>query len=366
MKKIYVAATGQHKGKTTCTLGIAANFQSQGHSVGYCKPVGQQHLTINERLADKDAVLFGDTLGFAVQPELHSPVVLASGVTSRFIDDPSEFTFSTDIAYAAQRLEADNDVVVYEGTGHPGVGSIINLSNAQVARQLGTDAVIIVEGGIGKTIDRLNMGLALFREEGVNVCGVIVNKVHVDKYDRVKDYLGRQLARMGLPLLGVLPYDQSMGFPIMGTICKALKGNVLFNQDHLDNHVAEILAGSLIEIDEFTYFDNVLLVVNSSRFKHAIKKIQDEAAVRGLDHSPLSGVIITGAGRAAFESKRDLFADPYLMENKVPVLTTRFDTYDSVVKISRIEVKINTKTPWKVQRAIELINEHVDLDRILS
>lgn len=364
MKKIYIAATGQHKGKTTCTLGLAANFQAQGRSVGYCKPVGQQHLTINGRLADKDAVLFGSTLGFEVQPELHSPVILASGVTSQFIENPEQFSFSNDIRYAAQRLEAENEVVVYEGTGHPGVGSIINHSNAQVAKMLGTDVVIIVEGGIGKTIDRLNMGLALFREQGVNIKGVIINKVHVDKYDRVKKFLGMQLEKMGLPLLGVLPYDQSMGFPIISTICKKLKGKILFNEEGKDNRVAEILAGSLIEIDEFTYLKNVLLVVNSTRFKEAIGKIKAAAKERGMVESPLSGVIVTGKGKQSFKSKRSFLHDDYLMEHGIPLITTKYDTYDSVVKISRIEVKINTQTPWKVKRAIELIHEYVDMDRI--
>lgn len=365
MKKIYIAATGQHKGKTTCTLGIAANFKALGHSVGYCKPVGQQHLTINGKLADKDAVLFGSTLGFDVQPELHSPVVLASGVTSKFIENPDQFSFSEQIQYAATELETNNDVVVYEGTGHPGVGSIINLSNAQVAKQLGTDVVLVVEGGIGKTIDRMNMGLALFREEGVHIKGVIVNKVHVDKYERVKEYLGMHLQRMGIPLLGVLPYDQSMGFPIMGTIRKTLKGKVLFNKDRLSNRVAEILAGSLIEIDEFTYLKNVLLVVNSSRFKEAMAKIKEGAKERGLEEFPLSGVIITGEGSSTFEARRAYFEDESLMEHRIPVLTTQYDTYDTVVKISKIEVKINTQTPWKVKRAIELIHQYVDLEGIL-
>lgn len=365
MKKIYVAATGQHKGKTTCTLGLAANFQSKGYKVGYCKPVGQQHLTINGALADKDAVLFGSTLDFQVEPPLHSPVVLASGVTTQFIEDPTQFRFEEDILHAAKMLEESHEVVVYEGTGHPGVGSIIGLSNAQVAKLLGTDAVVVAEGGIGKTIDRLNMSLALFREEGVRIRGVIINKVHVDKYDRVKTYLEKHLAKIGIPLLGVLPYDQSMSFPIMKTIRKTLQGQILFNEKSLSNQVAEILAGSLIEIDEFTYFKDLLLVVNSSRFKEAIEKIKTAARERGMKDCPLSGVIITGQGGNAYRSNRAQFQDAYLMKHKVPVLATQHDTYDTVVKISRIEVKINTHTPWKVKRAIELIHEHVDLDEIL-
>ncbi len=56
---------------------------------------------------------------------------------------------------------------MYEGTGHPGVGSVVDMSNAQVAQLLGAPVVMIVEGGIGSTIDLLNMNLALFRERRV-------------------------------------------------------------------------------------------------------------------------------------------------------------------------------------------------------
>ena len=56
----------------------------------------------------------------------------------------------------------------------------------------------------------------------------------------------------------------------------------------------------------------------------------------------------------------------YIEKYKIPVLTTPLDTLGSVVKISRIEVKINTRTPWKAVRAIELIKKHVNLNSILE
>ncbi|MEZ4908897.1 MAG: dethiobiotin synthase [Saprospiraceae bacterium] len=47
-KNIYVAATSQHVGKTTSTLGIVKTFQERGIHVGYCKPVGQQFLDLRK------------------------------------------------------------------------------------------------------------------------------------------------------------------------------------------------------------------------------------------------------------------------------------------------------------------------------
>jgi len=37
-----------------------------------------------------------------------------------------------------------------------------------------------------------------------------------------------------------------------------------------------------------------------------------------------------------------------------------------VLKVNRIEVKINTQTPWKVARAIELIRKHLHFDQLLD
>ncbi len=366
MKNIYVAATGQHVGKTTSTLGIIANLQAQGFKTGYCKPVGQKFLTVNNALVDKDAVLFAKVIGFEMCPEIHSPVILARGVTKEFIEDPSQFDFTPNIIKASEALEKQYDIVVYEGTGHPGVGSVVNLSNAQVAKMLGSGVILIVEGGIGNTIDRLNLSLSLFREEGVPIIGAIINKVLPDKKEEVEFYLRRRLQEMGVAVLGVLPYDKTLSFPIMETINQAIKGKVILNANRMNNRVEDILAGSLVDVHEFSSFRNILLVVSNKRIDEAVEKIKAISKLKELTRSPLSGVIVTGDGRhARWYDKADL-NNPYFLEHKIPVMSTTLDTYGSVVKISRIEVKINTKTPWKSKRAIELIRQHVDMDTVLQ
>ena len=82
---IYIAATSQHVGKTTTTLGLASAFSRLGLDVGYCKPVGQKHISIDGMQVDKDTVLFADLLKFDIEPRLHSPVILGSGATKRLL-----------------------------------------------------------------------------------------------------------------------------------------------------------------------------------------------------------------------------------------------------------------------------------------
>lgn len=366
MKTIYVAATGQHVGKTTSTLGLVANLNIKGFNAGYCKPVGQEFLNVDGLIADKDAFLFSRFIGFDIHPEWHSPVVLARGATKKYIENPDQFNFEDQILQADKYLKQQYDFVVYEGTGHPGVGSVADLSNAQVAKLLNAGVIMIVEAGIGKTIDQLSLSLALFREEKVPILGVIVNKAKAEKMDTVRYFLEKKLTQMGIPLLGVLPYDKTLSFPIMATINQAIKGKVIMNPEMLNNQVEDIIAGSLVHIEEFNSFSNKLLVVSYRRLGEAIEKIKRISKIKNLEVSPLSGIIVTGDGHHAHvysESELDI---PYFRDNRIPIITTALDTYGSVVKISRIEVKINSRTPWKVQRAIGLIKEHVNIDLLIE
>lgn len=366
INRVYVAATSQHVGKTTCTLGLTASLQKKGMNVGYCKPVGQHFVELEDLCVDKDALLFSRVMNFDLSAELHSPVILGPGATSSYIDNPEGFNYEERIRQAARQLESRHEIVVYEGTGHPGVGSVVNLSNADVAHQLGAGVVMIVEGGIGSTIDELNMCTALFREKNVPILGVILNKVLPEKLDKVKHYVGTHLKRKGLPLLGVLPYDKSLSNPIMETITHAVKGRVVTFIDKLDNRVEDIIPGSLVDDQDFEGGANLLLVVSHKRFSQSIEQIKEFSDRQGLSESPLSGVIITGDGRHEKNFHESEISSDYIHRNQIPVITTPLDTLGSMIKINRIEVKINTRTPWKYSRAIELIQEHVNLDLILE
>lgn len=366
MPNYFIAATGQHQGKTTSTLGLVANLKERGCDVGYCKPIGQKHLTVDGAVADKDSVLFAKHLGFALDPRIHSPVILGAGVTKDYLVNPWKYNFREDILVAARHLEAHHDVVIYEGTGHVGVGSVVDLSNAQVARLLGCSAVLVVEGGIGNTLDQISLNLSLFRQEGVPVHGVIINKVKPEKLDEIESILTPRLAALDVPVLGYIPFDKTLLYPLVSTVLQTTHARCLLHEERILNKVQGVMAGSLIEIDQFDQSEGILLVVSQSRFEEAIERVTQKSEELGLRESPLSGIIVTGDGRSGRFHEAATFAKPYILENHIPVLSTTLETYDTVVLISRIEVKINTDTDWKVARAIELFRQHVNLGAFLN
>ncbi|MEM9983829.1 MAG: AAA family ATPase [Bacteroidota bacterium] len=357
-KRIYVAATSQHVGKTTSTLGLLHSLRTEGLNVGYCKPVGQQYIDVNGQRADKDALLFASFMEFDLKPDQHSPVILGPGATTAYLDDPSAFSYQNRILKAAKIIQQKHDVVIYEGTGHPGVGSVVELSNGRVAQLLDAGLIMVVEAGIGNTIDRLDLNLSVFEQKGIPIIGVIINKCLPRKIDKVRHYVGQVLADRGINLLGILPYEEELGLPVMHTIAQAINATVTHNEDMLDNKVKDTIAGSLIDLNELDDYDGQLLVVSISRLKEALKKIENVSKSLGTDASPLSGLILTGSGEMDEESTR------YFLKHRIPVLRAKIDTYEVVIKISRIEVKINTRTPWKVKKATELFYEHMDMTAI--
>lgn len=360
-KSIYVAATSQHVGKTTSTLGLASAFRNKGINVGYCKPVGQRYVQHHGLNVDKDVVLFADLLDFEVDPAIHSPVILGRGATSEYLEHPEKYHFEKDIKYASQELDRQHELVIFEGTGHPGVGSVVEMSNGDVAKLTDSGLIMVAEGGIGNTIDMMSMCLEKFYRLEVPIIGVILNKVMEDKRSKVEYYVKKWLDKHHIPLLGTMPFDKSMGFPLLQSILESVKGKAEYNQDRMFNTVEGIVAGSLISTEELRGKENnMLLVVGATRLDLAIDDTIKIMAANGWEQAPFSGIISTGYGE--YSDTTIEFVEKF----KIPLIRTMLETYAAVLKISRIEVKINLQTPWKVQRAVQMIEENVDLDFILE
>lgn len=361
VKSIYVAATRQHVGKTTSTLGLVTACTNRGIKIGYCKPVGQESVSFNSIKVDKDALLFSDVMHFQLEAAVHSPVILGSGATSAYIENPEQFNYEERIRQAVAEIENRSELVIYEGTGHTGVGSVVGLSNADVAKMVGAGVVMVVEGGIGSTIDMLSMCTAKFEQLEVPLLGVIVNKVIPEKMEKVGYYVGKHLKRKGIPLLGILPYDRSLAYPLVKAVCNAINGVVICNADRVDdNKIEDIIAGSVLDIERIKNRSDLLLVVSSRMLDKAIYKIQEAGKQTGVEESPLSGIIATGQNEIGVKSM------DYINKHRIPLIRTSLDTFGVVLKYSNIEVKINRATPWKIKKAIQLIEENIDLDRLLE
>ncbi len=117
-----------------------------------------------------------------------APFSTSSGAAEKFIKTGEPSDLKKKIRRSYNYLNSKYKYVVVEGTGHPGVGSVFNLSNADVASMLDIPVVLVLNGGIGSTIDRFSLCVEPFRSRKVKLLGVIINKVLPEKMDKVNRY----------------------------------------------------------------------------------------------------------------------------------------------------------------------------------
>src|SRR6478752_4413152 len=224
--RVFIAATRQHDGKTTTSLGLIAALQKKFPRIGYIKPVGQRFVEVAEQKIDEDTVLMDSVYSLNCPLVDMSPIAVEPDFTRKFLQAGKSDTLVAKIQDAFDRVAWEKDFVLCEGSGHAGVGAVFDLSNAQVAKILGAKVIIVTQGGIGRPIDEVSLNKALFDKEGVEIIGVIINKVLGAKVDYVADFARKGFKRKGLELLGVIPHQEILSRPTMDSIREELKAEL--------------------------------------------------------------------------------------------------------------------------------------------
>src|SRR3954463_3961967 len=225
--RVFIAATRQNDGKTTTSLGLLAAMQMCYPRIGYIKPVGQRFVEIEEQKIDEDTVLMDRVFRLNCPLVDMSPIAVEPDFTRKYLQAANNEALVKKIQKAFDRVSWEKDFVLCEGSGHAGVGSVFDLSNAQVAKILGAKVIIITQGGIGKPIDEVCLNQALFEKEGVEIIGVILNKVLGQKVDYIADFARRGLKRKGLELLGVMPHQAVLSCPTVHQVREGLNAQML-------------------------------------------------------------------------------------------------------------------------------------------
>lgn len=358
---VFIAATGQHVGKTTVCLGILAGLLKRFHSVGFIKPVGQQHVTIDSNIkVDKDVVLFKERFKLPSAWQDMSPVIVPSGFTRDYLDGKvTEEYMHKQILESFDRIYSSNNYTVVEGTGHVGVGSIIDMNNAKVAAELGLDMVLIGSGGLGSTIDELSLNLAMCREYGVKMRGVILNRVYDDKREMVIEYINKALKKHGIPLIGCIPYNEFLSNPTMRDFENLFNTNLISGEQHHYRHFKNIrlVAGSLrYYVSDMV--SNELVITPASRediIRATLKKHQDSFE-QGEDFR--GGLILTG---------RHQPSEAFLEEIRrvdIPAIYAPVCSYDAMKMITHHTAKIRIEDVPKVEQAIQLVEENIDFEKL--
>src|SRR5688500_4944655 len=354
--RVFIAATRQNDGKTTTSLGLLAALQKIFPRVGYIKPVGQRFVEIAEQKIDEDTVLMDGVYKLNCPLVDMSPIAVEPDFTRKYLQSSNYDALVKRIERSFDRVAWEKDFVLCEGSGHAGVGAVFDLSNARVAKILNCKVIIVSQGGIGKPIDEVSLNQALFEKEGVEIIGVILNKVLPEKIDFVCEFARRGLKRKGLDLLGVIPHQRMLSSPTLNLIREELNAEMLNPSRQLHNLVDDVVVGAMGVHNAINFFEKgVLLITPGDR-----EDIVVAASTPVGANAQLAGIVLTGNLRPSSAVLK------VIQGMSFPVLLAKDDSYQVASKVHDLTVKTRPDDAQKISLIRNLIAEHVDVDKILN
>ncbi|CAM9220060.1 unnamed protein product [Ectocarpus sp. 13 AM-2016] len=350
-KVLFIAATRQHVGKTTVSLGLISGLKKRFKNVGFIKPVGQQHeRTAGGVLVDKareetlaaafDVSLMKEFFGLKCRYEDMSPVLIPAGYTRDYID--GKITAGDqlkDVHTAFQNVMDESDVVVLEGTGHTAVGSVVDLNNAQVAKALNADMILVANGGLGSAYDELELNRGICEKYGIKVRGVVLNKVVPGKLQMVKEYFGKLLKSWDVPLLGVVPDESYLARPSLIDLEKIFKTKLLAGFENRRQPHYSIKHTHLAATDLHVFLEklecapsNPLVVTHCTRDDIVLGFLAHARNSKERGHSFGGAMVLTGLDLRPMD-----YVEELLKMHDIPVIVSNLSTFDTMDRIRRRE-----------------------------
>ena len=362
-KKIFIAATGQHCGKTTLSLGLFYLARKYYKRVGFIKPVGQEYLPYQGIDVDKDVAMMAEVYGINEDIQYMSPVLARPGFTKDVVDGKVSITeLEKKILEADEYLSSKCDFLIIEGTGHGGVGSIFGLSNARVAHLMNAPVIILTEGGIGSAFDKLNLNLALYEKEKADVRFFMLNKIIKDKRDDALHYIAKAAQPKNVQVLGGLNFTNILANPSLKDIGHLLGKRINGNQSDQDRIIQAFHIGAASThrvIDLLT--DATLLVIPSSRDELLITL----SSLYQIDEyrQKIVGCVVTGKRSFSNITRR------IVQDSRMPYIRV-FQTVDIAFNaihrhVTKLHASHGEKIAW-IHRKIETMVDWKEIEKQLA
>ena len=356
--RIFIAATEQDTGKTTTSLGLYAALRQQFPRIGYIKPVGQRFTEVDGRRVDEDSLLMKTVYETRIPIEDMSPITVEPDFTRRYINEANHDALVRRIRHSFDRASWEKDFAIIEGSGHAGVGAVFDLSNATVARILASKVLLVVPGGIGLPIDEGALNKALFDREGVEVVGVVMNKVLPGKMEQTADFARRGFARLGLELLGVMPVQKNLAEPSLRQIADTIRGTFYCNARFSRNHASDVVMGAVSAVNIRRKLSHgTLLIVPGDREDIVLAAISEASE---FSERRLSGLILSDD----LKPHRSLLE--MLQQTNLPVVFSSMDSYSIAQRIFSLTIKTQPDDAQKIESIQDLVARHIDIPRLLE
>lgn len=360
IRNLFVTATRPNAGKTAITLGITHALVKSGRNIGFIKPVGSADLESGKHKIDEDTLLISRACNVHCNIDDMNPVSIRSGFPTEFIAKGGHEALLKKLTASFGRVSEGKEFVVIEGTGHGAVGAAFGLSNAFTAKMFNAKAILVASGGIGHPIDEILLNQRFFLQEGVEILGVIINKVFPHEVEAIEGIARRILEDHGLRLLGAIPYAEELYQPSMMQVLEELRGNLINGDQSLTHSLGRILLGAMTPHNALERMSGSQCIVTPGDREDLILCALARHVLDPKKEFVLTGLVLTGG---LFPGKATL---DMIRRTDIPVIVAKEDSYTVASRLTQIVVKISPWDKAKVETICSLVAEHVKIPQILE
>ena len=345
MNKILIASARESAGKTSVIVGLA---KVSGKNCGYVKPFGDRLLYRKKRLWDYDAALVTNILDLHENPE---------DITIGFEHSKLRYMYDEQRTRAKiQELVANTskgkDVLFIEGGRDLSYGASVRLDALSLAQGIGAAMIVIVSGNDDTIIDDIVFVKNYVNTSGIDLRGVILNKVH-DLEDFKSTYLP-EISKMGVRVLGLIPYQSNLRNFTVGYLSECLFSKVIAGESGLNNVVKNVFVGAMSTTEAMRNplfnKENRLVITSGDR---------SDMVLAALDSNTI-GILLTNN----ILPPSNIIAKA--SEMNIPLLLVPSDTYQVARQIDAMEPLLTRDNTGSIELLVGMVREGVNMDELFK
>ncbi|MGX9674763.1 phosphate acetyltransferase [Mycobacterium sp. HM-7] len=345
---IYVASPEGDTGKSTIALGLLHRLAATVANVGVFRPIVRagtdRDYILELLLAHSTAGLDYDDCAGVTYQQLH--------------DDPDAAI--ADIVDRYHRMADKCDAVVIVGSDYTDVASPSELSmNARIAVNLGAPVLLSVRAAArtpGEVAHVVELCLAELAAQHAHTAAVVANRCDPDELAGVAAALQRFT-----PKSYVLPEEPLLAAPTVAELRDAVQGTLISGDEQLlTREVMGMMVAGMTAEHCLERLRESMAVITPGDRSDVVLAIASAHAAEGF---PSISCLILNGGLPLHPSIAKLVAGLGL---RLPIVATDLGTYDTARAASTAKGRVTATSLRKVDTALALMDEHVDVADLLA
>lgn len=209
MKSFFITGTDTGIGKTAFTCGLAQLLRTSGIDVGVMKPFATG-IPQKNTFQSEDVSLLVQYSGVSDPENLINPYFFPIPASPYTAAKKLGKKIDIDLVLSNfEKLQSIHDVVLVEGIGGAMTPILKDYFVIDLIKDLNLDVMLVTGSQIG-TINHTLLTLNLCKKYGVNVSGLIINDLGVDRYD-VQDLEEDLVSLSGVRVISKIPRLDNVG-----------------------------------------------------------------------------------------------------------------------------------------------------------